>query len=213
MVQSLNVSGIVNAFRLLWNPSLAVPHLIVNDIRNINFEQLKRQGGIQAMGFDKDNCLTAPYVPHIHPPYQKAWAVCKETFGSDKVVIVSNSAGTPDDKDHVEAKKLQDALGVPVLRHEEKKPSGGAALASHLHPISADKIAFVGDRILTDVVFGNLNGNFTIWTSKIVTETGDNKAALIMRRFEHGIIRFLQSLHVKPPSHPVDQKASQFIKE
>lgn len=30
MVQSLNVSGIVNAFRLLWNPSLAVPHLIVN---------------------------------------------------------------------------------------------------------------------------------------------------------------------------------------
>lgn len=72
------------------------------------------------------------------------------------------------------------ALGVPVLRHEEKKPSGGAALASHLHPIPADKIAFVGDRILTDVVFGNLNGNFTIWTRKIVTETGDNKAALIV---------------------------------
>lgn len=40
------------------------------DIRNIHFEQLKRQGGIQAMGFDKDNCLTAPYVPHIHPPFE-----------------------------------------------------------------------------------------------------------------------------------------------
>lgn len=30
MVQSLNVSGIVNAFRVIWNPSLAMPHIIVN---------------------------------------------------------------------------------------------------------------------------------------------------------------------------------------
>lgn len=30
MVQSLNISGIVNAFRILWNPSLAMPHIIVN---------------------------------------------------------------------------------------------------------------------------------------------------------------------------------------
>lgn len=30
MVQSLNVSGVVNAFRVIWNPSLAMPHIIVN---------------------------------------------------------------------------------------------------------------------------------------------------------------------------------------
>lgn len=32
MVQSLNVSGILNAFRVLWNPSLAMPHVIVKGI-------------------------------------------------------------------------------------------------------------------------------------------------------------------------------------
>jgi phosphatidylglycerophosphatase GEP4 len=30
MVQSLNLSGIANAFRVLWNPSLAMPHIIVD---------------------------------------------------------------------------------------------------------------------------------------------------------------------------------------
>jgi len=38
----------------------------------------------------------------------------------------------------------------------------------------------VGDRILTDVLFGNRNGNLTIWTRQVITEEGDNKAALIV---------------------------------
>lgn len=69
--------------------------------------------------------------------------------------------------------------GVPVLRHTEKKPSCGEALAKRLEPIKAHQIAVVGDRIFTDVVFGNLNDHFTIWTRQIVTEKGDNKAALL----------------------------------
>ena len=41
-------------------------------------------------------------------------------------------------------------------------------------------MAVVGDRILTDILFGNLNGNFTIWTRQIVSEEGDNKVALFV---------------------------------
>ena len=89
MVQSLNVSGIVNAFKLLWNPSLAMPHIIVKgeilkweavivdlilslhlDMSCINYAALKKQVNIQAIGFDKDNCLTAPYASNIHPPFE-----------------------------------------------------------------------------------------------------------------------------------------------
>lgn len=67
-----------------------------------------------------------------------------------------------------------------MLRHTEKKPSGGDALLRHFSPLPARKIAVVGDRVLTDVLFGNLNGNLTIWTKNIVTEKGDNKAALVV---------------------------------
>ena len=80
-----------------------------------------------------------------------------------------------------QANKLENSLGVPVLRHSEKKPSGGEALVKHFDNVSGQQnIAMVGDRILTDVLFGNLNGNLTIWTSQIVTEKGDNKAALFV---------------------------------
>ncbi|KAI8378449.1 mitochondrial PGP phosphatase-domain-containing protein [Blakeslea trispora] len=212
MVQSLNVSGIMNAFRVLWNPSLAMPHIIVEDIRQIHFGNLKRLGHIKAIGFDKDNCLTAPYVSTIHPPFREAWEECKSTFSKENVVIVSNSAGTPDDKDGREAAKLEEALDVTVLRHKEKKPSGGKALADYVSPLPAHQTAFVGDRILTDVLFGNLNGNLTIWTRQVVTEQGDNKPAMMLRRMEYYLIDFLQKMNVKPPAHQALINKQDFVK-
>ncbi|KAI8089803.1 mitochondrial PGP phosphatase-domain-containing protein [Halteromyces radiatus] len=200
MVQSFNLSGILNAFRLIANPSLAMPHIIVNDIREIPMASLKKHG-IKAMAFDKDNCLTAPYMSNIHPPFKEAWDRCKDTFGKDNVTIVSNSAGTLDDENGKEAQALEVSLGVHVLRHTDKKPSGGAALMSHLK-IPHDQIAFVGDRILTDIVYGNLNGNLTIWTKQVISEKGDNKPALFIRRLEHHLVKMLHHLDIKPSPHP-----------
>jgi phosphatidylglycerophosphatase GEP4 len=79
---------------------------------------------------------------------------------------------------------LEKSLGVTVLRHKQKKPAGGQHLANYLSPIPPSQTAFVGDRILTDVIFGNRNGNLTIWTNKVITEEGDNKAALMVRRID-----------------------------
>ncbi|KAG1055402.1 hypothetical protein G6F46_004641 [Rhizopus delemar] len=184
MVQSLNVSGILNAFRVLWNPSLAMPHVIVKDMSCINYAKLKKQCDIQAIAFDKDNCLTAPYVSTIHSPFNDAWKECKETFGRDR------------------AQQLESSLGVAVLRHKEKKPDGGQYLSNFVKPIPPEKVAFVGDRIFTDILFGNRNGNLTIWTSQIITEEGDNKPALLLRRMEHHLINILQKFSIKAPSHP-----------
>lgn len=72
-----------------------------------------------------------------------------------------------------------------------------------MYPIPAHEIAFVGDRVLTDVIFGNRNGNLTIWTNKVITEEGDNKAALVLRRLEYHLIKFLQKMNVQPPPHPL----------
>ena len=42
----------------------------------------------------------------------------------------------------------------------------------------------VGDRLLTDVVYGNLNGMYTILVDPI-TEKNDNFPAKMIRRIEH----------------------------
>ncbi|ORX55616.1 HAD-superfamily phosphatase [Hesseltinella vesiculosa] len=200
MGQSLNWAGILNTFRVLANPSLVMPQLIVKDIREIPFQQLKSKG-IKVMAFDKDNCLTAPYETHIHPPFEEAWQRCKDTFGADHIIIVSNSAGTPDDKNGEKAKKAEQELGVHVLRHETKKPSGGDTLMLHVQE-PGSHIAMVGDRLLTDIVYGNLNGNLTIWTKQVITEKGDNRPAVLIRRWEHQLMKILTHLDVQPYPHP-----------
>lgn len=40
------------------------------DMSCINYAKLKKQCDIQAIAFDKDNCLTAPYVSTIHSPFK-----------------------------------------------------------------------------------------------------------------------------------------------
>ncbi|KAI8591023.1 mitochondrial PGP phosphatase-domain-containing protein [Geranomyces variabilis] len=204
MVQSLNLAALGSLAKLVRNPSLLVPHLVVPDVRSINYPALKA-AGVRVMVFDKDNTITAPYVDSVHPPFESAWAACKQTFGAGKVLIVSNSAGTRDDAGHMKAKKVEDALGVPVFRHEIKKPSGGELLPAHVgHPAAA--IAVVGDRLFTDIVYGNASGMMTIYVSQIVTEQGDNAFAAAIRRMERPLLQWLQARGINPPEHPAFDK-------
>ncbi|KAJ3161304.1 hypothetical protein HDU86_007086 [Geranomyces michiganensis] len=110
MVQSLNLAALSSLARLVRNPSLLVPHIVVPDVRSINYPALKA-AGVRVMVFDKDNTITAPYVDTAHPPFERAWAACKQEFGASNVLIVSNSAGTRDDTGHLKAKRVEDALG------------------------------------------------------------------------------------------------------
>lgn len=58
-------------------------------------------------------------------------------FG-DRAVILSNSAGSSDDKEYKKAKEIEKALGVPVLRHSEKvhQQHDKQHLPTHLYCIS-----------------------------------------------------------------------------
>ena len=108
MVQSLNFGGITTFFKLLTRPKLFLPHLILDDIRKVDFKLLK-DSGFKAVVFDKDNTLTAPYKLILHPPFLDSWLQCKTVFGPN-VLVVSNSAGTPDDKTN-EAFRIEKELG------------------------------------------------------------------------------------------------------
>jgi phosphatidylglycerophosphatase GEP4 len=73
--------------------------------------------------------------------------------------------------------------------------------------VSGDDLCVVGDRLLTDIVWGNLHGMLTVHTS-ILTEKGDNRAASVARRLEMRLLRLLGRLgHVEPPPHPVFEKS------
>ena len=85
------------------------------DIRCLDYTKLQK-AGIKALAFDKDNTLSAPYEKRIHPEFMSAWNECRAVFG-DRIVIVSNSAGSSDDPLGKEAQCIEKEINVTVLRH------------------------------------------------------------------------------------------------
>ena len=135
-------------------PSLAVPHVSVPDIRWIDWKAL-RTAGFEAVVFDKDNTLTAPFAVGgededededegagtsrrrrtsssasngAHPRVRASLDEARRVFGADRLALFSNSAGLAQyDREGHEAEAVERALGVRVLRHRLKKPAGGRA--------------------------------------------------------------------------------------
>ena len=96
-------------------------------------------------------------------------------------------------------KKIQKDLGIHVLRHGKKKPGGIEAVVDYFG-CDPDKLVMIGDRILTDIVFGNRYGMLTIHTAYL-TEEGDNKAAAKIRRKEIPMIKKWVNEGVRAPDH------------
>lgn len=169
--QSFNPAGVrVFAGLLLGGRHLAIPHVNVPDIRWIDWDAL-RQAGFGGVVLDKDNTLTVPYARGVHPPLAAALAECQVAF-PQKAAVLSNSAGLRQfDRDGSEARLLERQLGIPVIRHGAKKPAGdGAALAAHFG-CETSRLVMVGDRYLTDVVFGNRLGMLTVRTAPLSLAT------------------------------------------
>lgn len=143
---------------------------------------------IRAVVFDKDNTLTAPYALEIHANAQVGFQNALDTFGASNIAILSNSAGTKDDDDYKDAIEIENSLQIPVIRHDEKKPGGLEEVLRHFELDDPSQICMIGDRLLTDVVFGNLHGMLTVHTLPLCTGSenkGDNKIASSIRSVEN----------------------------
>ena len=149
---------------------------------------MKQECNIRAVVFDKDNTLTAPYALEIHPLAQAGFQKALDTFGVQGVAILSNSAGTKDDVDYQDAIQIEHSLHIPVIRHDEKKPGGLQEVLQHFQLEDSSQICVIGDRLLTDIVFGNLHGMLTIHTLPLCSgsdNASDNQIASSIRTIEN----------------------------
>lgn len=159
---------------------------------DLSYQALRDHCGIRAVIFDKDNTLTAPYENSLHPRAKFGLQSALDTFGRENVAILSNSAGTNDDPDFIDGAEIEEALGIAVIKHEEKKPGGLDDTMAHFPAVDdPSQLCMVGDRLLTDIVFGNLHGMLTVHTLPLCTgkeNTNDNTIAKIVRSAENKIM-------------------------
>lgn len=90
--QRINVEGVVSSVAVfVKDRHLALPHVLVPDVRYIDWAELHRRG-FRGVVFDKDNTITAPYCLALWGPVSSSIDRCKSVFGCD-IAVFSNSSG------------------------------------------------------------------------------------------------------------------------
>lgn len=208
-----NSAGVWAVLASFARPGLVVPHLIVNDIGDIDWKKLHKEGKVDHIIIDKDNCITLPLRDQIAPGLQTAWHSLTNA-GFKSILIVSNSAGSSDDPLAIGAEQLARKLGQRVLAHPHKKPAMGCAkqvvevLSSEVEGSEGvGNIAVIGDRITTDIVLAN-RINKVLKKNKInsqsigVLTTGvlepESLATRTMRGMEMWILDRLMKIGIMP---------------
>ncbi|KAI5367798.1 Putative phosphatidylglycerophosphate phosphatase, HAD superfamily [Septoria linicola] len=204
----MNVSATVNVLRLLFNPSLCLPHhtIATFDQLPVPLSQAFASSGrdkkpdIRAVVLDKDNCFALPKTNVIHPPYSPKFEELRKAYPGSKLLIVSNSSGTNSDPGHAEADLLERNTGVKVLRHSTKKPGCYSEIMEYFRNqpdvgmIKENQVAIVGDRLFTDVLMANMMGSYGVWI-----ENGVKQDYGFMTKVEKGLHGFLLRRAYSPP--------------
>lgn len=77
----MNISGTLNVFRLLWNPTLCLPQHTVSTFNHLPIPLSKafpkkadkngeKEVDIQAVVLDKDNCFAVPHTDEVYEGYK-----------------------------------------------------------------------------------------------------------------------------------------------
>ncbi|KAF1933325.1 HAD-superfamily phosphatase [Didymella exigua CBS 183.55] len=176
----MNVSGTLNVFRLLRDPTLCLPQHTVSTFNHLPIPLSKafprkigkdgeKEVDIRAVVLDKDNCFAIPHTNEVHTPYKDHFQRLRKAYPGSKLLIVSNTAGTNSDPELKQAAVLEANTGVKVLQHSTKKPGCKDEVMAYFraHPDSGvtrpDQIAVVGDRLSTDIMMANMMGSYGFW--------------------------------------------------
>ena len=129
---------------------------------------------IKALVLDKDNTICPPESTYLHKTYLAKIEQIKSSpefaHSPHSILVVSNTAGSSRSAEHeAEAKQLEADLGLPVLRQQpgRKKPLCGPDVLKYFSENGVtdnpSEIAFVGDRLTTDVLVARQVGAWSIW--------------------------------------------------
>ncbi|KAL7272753.1 hypothetical protein RUND412_004422 [Rhizina undulata] len=186
-----NLSATLNVLRIFKNPALCYPHLTVSTFDQLPVPLGKAFGekvDIRAVVLDKDNCFAKPHELVVFEAYRAKFMELRKEFPGNKLLIVSNSAGTRDDVGYKEAELLERNTGVNVLRHSTKKPGCYPEIFEYLRSCpdtgvtAPNQVAIVGDRLLTDVLMANMMGSYGVWVRDGVVPAGGTFFGRIERR-------------------------------
>ncbi|XP_060189345.1 phosphatidylglycerophosphate phosphatase 1, chloroplastic/mitochondrial [Lycium barbarum] len=210
--QRINVEGIVSSLGVFSKDKhLAIPHVSVQDIRYIDWVELKKRG-FEGVVFDKDNTITVPYSLSLWNPLASSIDHCKSLFGNN-IAVYSNSAGLDEyDPDGRKARILERAIGIKVIKHRTKKPAGTAEEIEKQFGCESSRLIMVGDRPFTDIVYGNRNGFLTILT-KPLSCAEEPLIVQQVRVLEVALVNRWSSQGMKPTSHTLLPDCQQCVKD
>ncbi|KAG5957000.1 hypothetical protein E4U57_002089 [Claviceps arundinis] len=206
---NLNLSASLHATRLLFKPSICLPHYTASTFNELpipldkGLSQLGHRSDIRAVVLDKDDCFAYPDAKEVYEPYQKHFDDLKRVYPGRKLLVVSNTSGaTSWDRDLKQAALVEKSTGVHVLSHSIKKPGCGAQIMAYFkeHPESGvtdpSHIAVVGDRLTTDMMLANMMGGWGFWIKDGVVPMRQKS---IFSRMERNLSQFLVSRGLQPP--------------
>lgn len=143
-----------------------MPHITAASFDKISLPFTIANATIKAIVLDKDNCFAKDHDDKVYPAYEQVWLELQKHYPKERILIVSNSAGTSDDKDFKQAQVLESSTGVTVLRHATKKPGCHPEVLEYFKKQGLDnpqEILVIGDRLFTDILMANMMGSYGLW--------------------------------------------------
>ncbi|CAM1508176.1 Fc.00g050240.m01.CDS01 [Cosmosporella sp. VM-42] len=206
---NLNLSASLNITRLIFKPSLCLPHHTASTFNDlpIPLDKALQQDGrkveIKAVVLDKDDCFAYPDANEVYGPYKNHFEALKAAYPGRRLLVVSNTAGASSwDKNLNLAAEVEKNTEIPVLPHSVKKPGCGTEIMDYFrrHPETGvthpSQIAVVGDRLTTDMMLANMMGGWGFWIKDGVIPLQKKN---VFSRIERPLSRFLFARGFQPP--------------
>ena len=138
------------------DPSLLNPNIYLKALNDLDFQALHSLG-IKYLVFDKDNTLTKTFSPNYYSPSIEAtMKEALQIFGKENIGILSNSL-----KSFQKGELFQKE--IHLIPYKKKKPCNFQDVLEYFPCKNNEEIAFIGDRLLTDVLLANANGALSIY--------------------------------------------------
>lgn len=150
------------------------------DITTLSIDEL-RESGVKGLILDLDSTIMVSKSGEITQDV-RAWLDAAHKAFDGAIVVLSNN------KREEYMRQAQGVLNIRVIGHGKKPFAKGFLKALETLNLTEGEVAVVGDRALTDILGGNMNGLKTVlvWPLKSISEPGWKT---FVRNLERALVR------------------------